>query len=125
MEMNAIYILGDLVGDPIEALSHPDHVRINRHDLIGGYVGASTQRTQTFLAHHRDQILIVPNAHLLARSATDTEGQEAFYALIWTVREQRDHYGLIFVGPPEELDHSILALSPLLRRNYAGTIASS
>jgi len=117
---NAVYAIGNLPFNLDTDLDNPECIHLNRRDLVGSYVGMSTIKIKNLLSQHVNRILILRNAHTIFRSRDDAFGEEAFYNLLWSIRENPDQHCIVFIGPPPELADSIFSLSPSLQRNYIG-----
>jgi SpoVK/Ycf46/Vps4 family AAA+-type ATPase len=91
-------------------------VSVARADLVGGYMGQTSEKTKRKIVEALDGILFVDEAHQLAAGGDQDYGREALQTLVAEMENHRDKLAVIFAG--YELD-SVFAVDPGLRGRFA------
>lgn len=72
-------------------------------DLVGQYVGETTQKTNARINEALDGVLFIDEAYALQREGTAAYGQEAVDTLVARMENERHRLAVIVAGYPEEM----------------------
>lgn len=96
--------------------SSPGYVIVGREDFIAGFHGQTLKKTKRLLEKHRGKVIIIEEAYLLYTCKEDSFGLEALTMINRYMDEFPDDFIFIFIGYKDQLDSSIFAAQPGLRR---------
>lgn len=93
---------------------------LGRADLIGEYLGETTQKTLEALESCKNGVAFIDEAYSLGNSDSraDSYSKEAIDTLNQYLIENKDTFVCIIAGYKEELEHCFFAKNPGLRRRF-------
>lgn len=95
---------------------NPNYIVIGREDLVGSHLGHTLEKTKKLLDDNRGKVIIIEEAYLLYTCQQDSFGMEALTMINRYMDEYSSDYIFIFIGYKEQLERSIFAAQPGLRR---------
>lgn len=102
--------------EELSFIDRQGYITVGREDFIAGYHGHTLEKTKKLLDSHRGKVIIIEEAYLLFTSQDDSFGMEALTMINRYMDEFADDYIFIFIGYKEQLEKSIFAAQPGLRR---------
>jgi len=79
-------------------------LKVTRSDLVAGYVGETTIKTETRVNEAMGGILFIDDAHTLAISEDDMKGQEALYSVFMAMETYKSELAVIFADYPDKIE---------------------
>ena len=98
-----------------------------RHDLIGQYLGQTTEKTQRVINRSQGGVLFIDEAYALGdRENRDSYSKECLDVLNQSLSENKERFMCIIAGYEKDLKECFFAVNPGLERrfNYTFTIDS-
>ena len=100
-------------------LSSGHLIEVSRNDLVGQYIGETSQKTMAKINSARGGILFIDEAYSLARDDNDIFGIEAVDCIVKAVEDNRDDLVVILAGYSKEMEKFLKINSGLKSRfNY-------
>jgi Holliday junction resolvasome RuvABC ATP-dependent DNA helicase subunit len=103
------------------AVSAGQLVETDRSGLVAGYVGQTATKTRAVAESAIGGVLLIDEAHALARGEERDFGREAIDALVKVMEDHRDDLVVIVAGYTQEMQH-FLDANPGLRSRFPRTI---
>ena len=113
-------LIGEIYRD-LGLLQRGHVVEVGRQDLVAGYVGQTSLRTDSVADRAIDGVLFIDEAYTLDKGGKDYFGQEAINTLLKRMEDERHRLAVIVAGYPNDID-KFLESHPGLKRRFATEI---
>lgn len=95
-------------------LPKPTVMDVTRSDLIGNYIGQTSNKTKKVLDKAKGGVLLVDEAYTLYNTAENDYGREALDEILKYMEDHRNEIMIVFTGYPKEMDN-LLKMNPGLK----------
>lgn len=110
-------LVGEIYRD-LGLLRRGQVVEVGGRDLVAGYVGQTSIRTNERVDEALDGVLFIDEAYQLNRGGETDFGQQAIETLLKRMEDERERLAVIVAGYPQEMDE-FLAANPGLESRFA------
>lgn len=105
----------------IGVLSSGHLCEVTRSDLVGQYVGHTSEKTRNVIQSALGGVLFIDEAYSLCRDEHDTFGREAVDELVKGIEDNRDNLVVILAGYDNEME-AFLKTNPGLKSRFPNNI---